>query len=250
MPPRNSASWRHGVIFGRMLSPVFRSALLAASACLAVVVLVPAVARTAGTAAAVAPSAAAAPVVVAQWHMDETSGDVMVDSVGGHNGTLNGVQLGLPGFGGSAYGFTRSVATVASTRALSPGRKKLTVTIHLNTTLAPEKPDWDLLRKGVFGEGVGDYKIEFQPTGQASCGFVGSLRSADLVAGPRLDDGRWHTVQCVKTTKEIRLVVDGRRFSKRASVGTISNSAPLLIGSRGGSEFFKGALDEASVVIG
>jgi hypothetical protein len=249
VPPRNPAPCEHAPVVGRMLSPVFRSALLAACARLGVAVLVPAAAGTAGI-VAVAPSAAAAPVVVAQWHMDETSGSVMVDSVGGHNGTLNGVQLGLPGFGGSAYGFTRSVATVASARGLSPGRKKLTVTIHLNTTLAPAKPDWDLMRKGVFGEGVGDYKIEFQPTGQASCGFVGSLRSADLIAGPPLNDGRWHTVQCVKTTKEIRLVVDGQRFTKHASVGTISNNAPLLIGSRGGSEFFKGALDEASIVIG
>jgi len=232
-----------------MLSLVFRPGPSAALACAAVVALVPA-AATARPSEAVAPSAPAAAVVVALWHMDETSGNVMVDAVGGHHGTLYGVQLGLPGFGGTAYGFTRSLVAVPSARALSPGRKKVTLTIHVNTTSAPVRPDWDLLRKGVFGDGVGDYKIEFQPSGQASCGFAGSLRSADLTAGPRLNDGRWHGVQCVKTANEIRLIVDGQRFTKRVRVGSISNGSALLIGARAGSEFFRGALDEASVVVG
>jgi hypothetical protein len=218
---------------------------------LAVGLLVPAAASTApdGDAPRL-PAPAAPPAVVALWHMDETSGNVMVDSVGGHDGTLNGVQLGLPGFGGSAYGFTRSFVSVPPARELNPGRKKITLTIHLNTTSAPLKPDWDLLRKGVFGDGLGDYKVEFQPSGQASCGFVGTLRGAEITSGPPLDDGRWHSVQCVKTTTTIRLIVDGRRFTKQARVGSMSNGAALTIGARPGSEFFRGALDEASVTIG
>jgi Concanavalin A-like lectin/glucanases superfamily len=206
-----------------------------------------------GAAAGGAPSPArpaTAAVLVALWHMDETSGTVMADSVGGHNGTIGGVELGLPGFIGTAYGFRRGVVSVPSAKALNPGRRKLTLAIRMNTTVAPLKPDWDLLRKGIFGSGIGDYKIEYQPTGQASCGFLGSTGSAELVAGPTLDDGRWHTVQCVKTATSIRLVVDGRTFSKRARVGSISNHAPLVIGSRPGSEFFVGALDEAYVQVG
>jgi hypothetical protein len=57
-------------------------------------------------------------------------------------------------------------------------------------------------------------------------------------------------VQCVKTTTTIRLIVDGRRFTKQARVGSMSNGAALTIGARPGSEFFRGALDEASVTIG
>jgi hypothetical protein len=188
--------------------------------------------------------------LVALWHMNETAGAVMADSVGGHHGTLNRVQLGVPGFIGTAYGFNRSTVTVPSARALSPGRRKLTIAIRMNTTLVPAKPDWDLLRKGVFGSGIGDYKMEYQPTGQASCGFHGSQDDAELIAGPALNDGRWHTVQCVKTTTSIRLVVDGRTFSKRARIGSISNGSPLVIGSRPGSEFFLGSLDEAYVQVG
>ena len=58
-------------------------------------------------------------------------------------------------------------------------------------------------------------------------------------------------MQCVKTANEIRLViVDGQRFAKRVRVGSISNGSALVIGARAGSEFFRGALDEASVVVG
>jgi hypothetical protein len=224
--------------------------LRAALAGLPALLLLPAVAA----ARPPAPRPAAAPParLVAVWHMDETSGDVMVDSAGGHNGTLFGVQLGLPGFNGGAYGFTRSFVSVPSARALSPGRKKITLTIRLNTTLAPARPDWDLMRKGVFGSGTGNYKVEFQPGGRATCGFLGSRgKEAELTAGPALNDGRWHTVQCVKTTNQVRLIVDGRRFTKRVRVGSISNGDPLIIGARdSGSEFFRGALDEASVVVG
>jgi concanavalin A-like lectin/glucanase superfamily protein len=211
----------------------------------------------AGVAGAVAlPTAAPAavqtpPVLVALWHMDEPSGNVMVDSVGRHNGTLNRVQLGVAGFIGTAYGFDRSFVSVPSAKALNPGRRKITLAIRLNTTLAPAHPDWDVMRKGIFdGTGSGEYKIEYQPSGQASCGFLGTKGSSELIAGPPLDDGRWHTVQCVKTTTAIRLVVDGRTFTKKANVGSISSHAPLTIGARPGSEFFTGALDEAYVQVG
>ena len=47
------------------------------------------------------------------WKLDDTSGDVAADSVGGNNGTyLNGVTLGDPGIGGSitnkAAGFSQA----------------------------------------------------------------------------------------------------------------------------------------------
>jgi hypothetical protein len=216
----------------------------------AVLALGPAAAVATPNAGRARPARAAPAVVVATWHMDETSGPTMVDAVGGHDGTLNAVEPGVPGFGGSAYQFVHGFVSVPNAAALNPGRKKITLTVHLNTTAAPARPDWDIMRKGVFGNGVGEYKVEFQPTGQASCGFVGSTGDSELIAGPRLDDGRWHTVQCVKTKTSIRLVVDGRRFTKKAHVGSMSNSAPLVLGARPGSEFFRGALDEANVVIG
>jgi concanavalin A-like lectin/glucanase superfamily protein len=190
--------------------------------------------------------------VVALWHMDETSGTVMSDAVGGHNGTLSGVAVGVtPGFAGTAYRFSgSSFVSVPSAAALNPGAANITVTIHLKTTSTPATPDWDLIRKGLFTTVGGEFKVEYQPSGQASCGFAGSGGSNELITGPALNDGAWHTVQCTKTPSSISLVVDGRTFSQAGAVGSISNDAPVVVGARPGSEFFQGSLDEASIRIG
>jgi len=39
-------------------------------------------------------------------------------------------------------------------------------------------------------------------------------------------------------------------FSKAGAVGSISNTADMVIGAHPGSEFFQGTLDEASVRLG
>jgi hypothetical protein len=184
--------------------------------------------------------------------MDETAGTVMRDTIGRHNGTLSGVALGAPGFAGTAYRFNGSaVVSVPSARALNPGNANITITIRLNTTSVPAIPDWDLIRKGLFTSAGGEYKVEYQPSGQATCGFVGSTGiTRELTAGPALNDGRWHTVQCTKTASSIVLVVDGQPFTMAGAVGSISNSAAMAVGARPGSEFFQGLLDEASVSVG
>ncbi|HEY3185976.1 MAG TPA: LamG-like jellyroll fold domain-containing protein [Solirubrobacteraceae bacterium] len=200
--------------------------------------------------AGAASAATVAPGTVALWEMDEASGTEMRDSVGTHSGTLHSVQLGKPGFSGTAYGFGGSGhVSVPNSRDLNAGNEDVTLTIHMQTTQAPASPDWDLIRKGVFTD-PGEYKMEYQPSGQASCGFAGSSGSSELIAGPKLNDGQWHTVQCVKTGSAIKLVVDGQTFSQAARIGSISNSAAVVIGAHPGSEFFRGTLDQASIQIG
>src|SRR3954452_13282703 len=67
-----------------------------------------------------------APGQVALWHMDETSGTVMHDAVGGHDGTLSGVTVGAPGFAGTAFGFSGSgFVSVPTAAALNPGAADL-----------------------------------------------------------------------------------------------------------------------------
>jgi hypothetical protein len=191
--------------------------------------------------------------LVALWHMDETSGSVMHDSVAGHDGTLFSVALGQPGFLGTAFGFngTSSYVSVPSASDLNAGSLDITITIHLKTTKAPSTPDWDLIRKGYADASGGLFKMEYQPSGQATCGFKGTADHNDLTAGPALDDGNWHTVQCVKTSSSIKVIVDGQTFSKSASVGSIVNTESVVIGAHGsGSEHFNGSLDEASIQIG
>jgi len=231
--------------WGRMNDKITRAASRRAS-------IAAAVACSAAFFVAVAPPASADSSPVALWHMDETSGSVMKDSVDSHSGKLSAVQLGQPGFLETAYGFTgSSKVTVPSAGDLNPGSKDIMITLYLKATSVPSKPDWDLIRKGTSETSGGEWKMEYQPTGKASCGFKGSSgKSAEIVAGPALNNGRWHAVQCVKTSSAIRLIVDGQSFSKTVNLGSISNTAPILIGSHGGSEFFKGSLDEASILIG
>ena len=196
--------------------------------------------------------AGAASTLVALWKMNETSGSVMRDSIGGHNGSLHSVQLGLPGFKDTAYGFTgSSYASVPSAGSLNPGSKNITIAIHLKTDrVPPSGGDWDLIRKGYYETSGGEFKVEYQPSGRASCGFKGSAGYSELIAGPALNNNRWHTVRCVKTTSTIQLYVDGQTFSKNAAIGSFANSEPVVIASRPGAQFFRGSLDHASIRIG
>jgi len=184
--------------------------------------------------------------------MDETSGTVMKDSARTHTGTLHNVTLGQTGSVGRAYGFngSSSYASAPSASDLNPGSANITFTIRLKTTAVPAKPDWDLIRKGLYTTAGGEYKMEYQPSGQASCGFKGSTGYAEMTAGPALNNNQWHTVSCVKTPTAIQVVVDGQTFSQAANIGTIANSDAVPIGARPGSEFFLGLLDEASIQVG
>jgi hypothetical protein len=210
-----------------------------------------AIAASASTAAVMS---APLPGLVALWHADETTGTTMFDSFGTHNGTLHSIQVGLPGFARTAYGFngSSSYVDVPSTADLNPGSANITFTIHMKTSGTPPPPpaDWDVFRKGLYTTKGGEYKMEFQQTGQASCGFEGTGGYAELVAGPAINDGQWHTVSCVKTSTAIEVVVDGHVFPKAASVGAIANTTDVIIGARPGSDWYQGQLDEASIQIG
>ncbi len=209
------------------------------------------------------------PALAALWHMNETSGTTMFDAVGSDNGTFAGhpVKLGVAGLAGTAYGFGaayglkgQSYVSVPSTDGLNPYNANLTATIDVNTTGTPppEPDDWDLFRKGTYlSPGPwNEFKMELQQDGQISCGFDGTLNGKseymELQAGPKVNDGQWHTVQCVKTATTIAVVVDGQTFSKAVKLGSISNTEPVVIGNHGtpAADQYSGALDEASLQFG
>jgi Concanavalin A-like lectin/glucanases superfamily len=207
---------------------------------------------------------AEASTVVALWHMDETSGSIMHDSSGhGNNGTIRNVRLGVRGFLGQAYLFdgehhgNSSAVTVPSSASLNPNSANLRIAAHVRI---PGRPYGDVIRKGRTGTAGGDYKMEIagrnqsQP-GRLLCEFHGSSGHGTIVTGPRIDDGKWHAVSCVKTKTWIGLTVDGALFSKNVTIGSIRNTAPLQIGYRSlkgplSHDTYNGYLDEASVSIG
>jgi hypothetical protein len=57
-------------------------------------------------------------------------------------------------------------------------------------------------------------------------------------------------VQCIKAPTAIQLVVDGKTFAQPANVGSITNTAPLVIGARPDGDYYAGDLDEVSIRIG
>ena len=202
--------------------------------------------------------AAGASTPVAVWHMNEPAGAAtMTDAVDGHNGSLQNVQTGVPGFQGSGYRFngSNSVAVVPASGDFNPGNANFSFIVHVNFTTVPSAAvvDYDLLR----GPTQGAYKMEIvarnnRTTAKALCFFKGSTSKATLVAGPHLADGRWHTLECRKTSSAIQLLVDGAVFTKAASVGSLTNTGPVSLGAksyRGGGDWYQGLMDEVSISI-
>jgi len=193
--------------------------------------------------------------IAALWHMDETSGSVMKDSAGSNDGTLHSVQLGQAGSVGLAYGFngSSSYVSVPSSGALNPGSHDITLTAKVKFSQLPPgggAADYDLVRKGLSTTSGGDYKMEIVSSGKTLCLFRGSGTQVQLIGGPNLANGAWHTVSCEKTATSVRLLVDGAvKASKTATVGTISNSSPLYVGAKPNDDWYIGLMDEVSIKV-
>jgi hypothetical protein len=200
---------------------------------------------------------AGASTPVAVWHMDEPAGSTMNDAVDSHDGSLQNVQTGVSGFQGTGYRFngSSSVVVVPASGDFNPGNANFSFVVHVNFTTVPSAAvvDYDLLR----GPTQGAYKMEIvarnnRTKAKALCFFQGSTGKASLVAGPNLADGRWHTLECRKTSNTIYLLVDGAVFTKSASVGSLTNTGPVSLGAksyRGGGDWYQGLMDEVSISI-
>jgi len=78
---------------------------------------------------------------VALWHMDEPSGTVMGDSIGGHTGTLHGSGRGWRAPRETAYEFNGAGhVSVPPAADLNPRGSDVTITIRLRATLTPASP--------------------------------------------------------------------------------------------------------------
>lgn len=200
-----------------------------------------------------APATAQA-AVVATWPL---ASDARDSSGHGHDGAAQNVT-----FDGSAlFNGHSSRITVPYSGALSPGTADITATVQVNTThqAGTGNQDFDLIRASPTGK---MYKIELFPHGaakaQAQCIFVGSANRITVHAGPSLDDGKWHTVTCRKTSNRVTLTVDGNAVgSANITIGSISlkQGAVFALGYKpvpGGTDgdFYNGRMRSASVSIG
>lgn len=206
--------------------------------------------------------AAASPTTAALWHMDEPAGTrTMVDFSGWHNdGSVPaGVTAGIAGAAGSAYHFDgRSLVRVPHDASLNPGTAPITISAWIRVPASLGKGDYNVVQKGVATTTGGAYKLEIHASttrkfGFPACAFNGPTTAKNRVYGPvRVNDGKWHRVECHLTATQAYAVVDGQSgpVAKRA-VSSISNTTDVTLGGKPTNKhYFVGDLDEVSIRIG
>jgi hypothetical protein len=210
---------------------------------------------------ATAPSASAASDrLIARWDMNEWSGSRIMRDSSGHD--LHGrigaeVKTGVSGSGAKAYRFGRlqpdtppahpgHLVTVEDDSRLDPGIRDFAITVRLRTTYQ----FGNIIQKGQATVPGGNYKIQI-PNGIVQCSFRGQNRFLLVQTSQRLNDGRWHTVRCSRSSSSVALTVDGRTVARaRGWTGRIANSWPLTIGGKTscnqvevGCDYYAGDID-------
>jgi hypothetical protein len=215
--------------------------------------------------AVAAPAAhAAGPTRIAHWAMNEgRSARIMLDSGGrGLHGSIgNEVHTGTTVSGSTGYRFDRlepdtppthpgHLVTVPDNSALDPGNRTYAVTLRLRTT----KHFGNVIQKGQATTSGGNFKLQI-PSGRIECLFRGSRTSLIAVAKRKINDGRWHTVQCERSGDGVTLWIDGTVESRtRGWTGPIANSWPVSIGGKTqcdqvdvGCDYYAGDIDQVSI---
>jgi hypothetical protein len=161
------------------------------------------------------------------------------------------------GLGAGAYRFDRREPDTPPARPqhlvavpdyddLDPGDRDFTIAVRLRTT----HKFGNVLQKGQATVSGGSYKLQI-PGGRVQCWFRGSAGSV-LVSAPRaINDGRWHTVQCLRTRDGVTMAIDGVNVAGRwGATGKIDNRWPLSIGGKVdcdqikvGCDYFAGEVD-------
>ncbi|MDX6533966.1 MAG: hypothetical protein QOF68_1710 [Gaiellales bacterium] len=198
-------------------------------------------------------ASAAAATNVAVWHMEESSGAMKdAGAAPANNGTLHGsVTRGAGGASGRGYSFTRGWVRVPTDGSLNPGSANVTIQARVKPTSLPTSGDLDIIRKGDAPSQ--QYKVEILQSGALFCQFKGSNGSAAATSSKKIQPNTgFHIIKCIKTGSKVQAVVDGATVGKTATVGSITNQAPVVLGAHtsGTNDFYKGVMDEVSITIG
>src|SRR5689334_21089360 len=223
-----------------------------------------AVLALAAVAAVAAPGDAAGVTPIASWSMNEARGArTMVDGSGhGLHGSIGReVGTGTTVSGSTGYRFDRlepdrppthpgHIVTVPDHRALDPGDRTFVVSLRLRTVYS----FGNIIQKGQATSAGGNFKLQI-PSGRVECLFRGSRGSRATFAKTRINDGRWHSVECERSPEGITLRIDGRVESRAYGwVGMIDNSYPLSIGGKVdcdqrsvGCDYYAGDIDRVDI---
>ena len=186
-----------------------------------------------------------APVLVADWQMNDAAGSrVMVDS------SSNGLD-GQISADAAAEGLTTNGEFYTWSRrcpACLPAALGRVVQVPDDDRLDISDPNaaytlefrfrtthgyGNYMQKGQSTSKGGQIKVQ-GPGGTVQCLFKGADGTRVGTGSPTpLDDGQWHTVACVHTATRVVQYVDGVRVAiKNGSTGPINNKQPFTIGGK------------------
>ncbi len=198
----------------------------------------------------------AALLPAADWQMNETEGAMLDSSGNANNGTLTDVVRT-----GSTYVFNGSTShvPVPDAASLDPQENDITLTASVKVDgTSLDDDSYDVVRKGFVDTPGGDYKMEIKrvesdPTiGKLHCLFKGTGDTVSRMFWRDVVDGRWHTLQCVKTSTSVVASVDGQSATKTGSTGSIANESNVMVGAKKADPFddmFDGSMDFVSIDI-
>lgn len=214
-----------------------------------------------------APARARADTVVANWQMDDpASSTVLTDSSGnGLNGEISpdAAAQGLTSNGAFLHWSDRCPAClpVQPARIVQiPDDASLdipdpTATYTLEFRFRTTHPYGNYMQKGQSTSKGGQIKVQ-GPGGTVQCLFKGADGTRVGTGSPTaLDDGQWHTVQCIHTETQVKEFVDGVRVAvKNGSTGPIDNKQSFTIGGKDNCDqqtitcdYFSGDIDYVTV---
>ncbi|BFU47245.1 LamG-like jellyroll fold domain-containing protein [Krasilnikovia sp. MM14-A1004] len=146
---------------------------------------------------------------------------------------------------------TRSAAT------LNPGALPLAFGATVLLSRTQTSKGQNIVQKG-YSRTSSQYKLQIDgAAGRPSCVLVGVLRPRIRMVRSRISvaDGRWHTLECQRRGRWMRIIVDGVVQGRRHVPATlaIANWCPLSIGGKGAyndNDQFHGSVDDVWVRIG
>lgn len=167
---------------------------------------------------------------------------IAADSSGnGNDGIIEGdAVMGLPGRFGTSYTFVNdgSWIQVPSVPEIDPGIRDFLVSVWVQFDEFPDPGEtYDVVRKGVAYTAPGEFKLEVLPGGRVRCTATGSSGTAALTSIPAIpDDEDWHQIGCARTGAFWSVLIDDTSQTRSVTLGAVSNTVPLAIGSKYGLE--------------
>ncbi len=196
------------------------------------------------------------PAALASWSLDEGSGSVARDAVGGHDGRVVGAAWGAGRDGRPALHFDGAGAHVA----LADADPDLRVVRHLTLSawIRPEGPGGDPVQGGVIVNKEGEYELARFADGTLRWALANSRPGWDWVnTGRVVPQGRWSHVALVYDGRRVCTYLDGARCHTAEAGGDLgdadSGRDELWIGARqydvgGFNQGFTGAIADVAVL--